>query len=254
MSKDLTDYRASLSEQQRISNLFSLLPDGYGAFALDIGARDGYLSMRLCNYFDFVTALDLEKPQINHPNIKSVQGNINDLEFDDNTFDLVLCAEVLEHIPTTSLEKACAEISRVARHAVLIGVPYRQDLRYGRTTCQTCGLGNPPYGHINSFNEVRLRNLFPKLIWQKHSFVGLNHFETNWLSTILLDYAGNPFGTYDQDEPCIYCHSTIGIPKPRNILQKVATRMAFLINSIQVRCISQKPNWIHVLFKKVPPQ
>lgn len=250
MSKDLTDYRASPSEQERINNLFSLMPTEHKATALDIGARDGYLSIRLCNQFNSVTALDLEKPQIDHPHVKSVQGDITNLQFDDNTFDLVLCAEVLEHIPPDSLQKACTEISRIARHAVLIGVPYRQDLRYGRTTCQSCGRQNPPYGHVNAFDEIRLRNLFLNLVWKKHAFVGSSRSQTNWLSTILLDYAGNPYGTYDQEESCVHCHSIIGMPKPRNILQKAATRIAFIVSSTQVYFISLRPNWIHVLFGK----
>lgn len=245
MTYDLTAYRASELEQCRINDIFSLVPDGINA--LDIGARDGYLSIRLCNHFDSVTALDIETPKINYPNINPVQGNITNLEFDDNAFDFVLCSEVLEHIPTHLLNKAC---SRVARHAILIGVPYRQDLRCGRTTCQTCGSKNPPYGHINSFDEIRLRNLFQKLVWEKHSLVGLNRSRTNWLSTVLMDYAGNPFGTYDQEEFCIFCHSSIGLPKPRNIPEKIATRIGFLVNSIQNNLISAQPTWIHVFFRK----
>ena len=36
-------------------------------------------------------------------------------------FDVVLCVEVLEHIPGKGLEQACRELSRVAKSHVVIG-------------------------------------------------------------------------------------------------------------------------------------
>jgi len=97
----------------------------------------------LVELFDEVTALDLEKPTISHDKIACVQGDIINLDFDDNTFDLVFCAEVLEHIPPHLLERATSELSRVSREFLLIGVPYKQDIRVGRTTCYSCGAKNP---------------------------------------------------------------------------------------------------------------
>ena len=37
------------------------------------------------------------------------------------------------------------------------------------------------------------------------------------LSTLLLDLAGNPFGTYDQEEPCIHCGAKLKPPPRRSI-------------------------------------
>ena len=249
MPSDLTSYRSSLAEQQRIADLFALLPAS-GCNALDIGARDGYFSRMLAERFDRVVALDLEKPDIEHPKIVPMQGNIADSKFSDNQFDAVLCAEVLEHIPPHLLTRSCHEIARIARNKVVIGVPYRQDLRCGRTTCANCGKTNPPWGHVNSFDENRLRMLFPALILEKMTFVGFCCEGTNSISTALLDYAGNPYGTWQQDEPCIHCGGPIGSPKARNPFQRISTRVAFLINRFQGLTIKPHGNWIHVLFAK----
>jgi hypothetical protein len=108
----------------------------------------------------------------------------------------------LEHIP--NVVQACREIERVAGHEVIIGVPYKQDTRLGRTTCRSCGGKNPPWGHVNPFDERRLARLFPGLSIKASSFVGSVRSETNPVSTMLMDMAGNPWGTYEQDEPCIY--------------------------------------------------
>lgn len=251
MSADLTAYRASPTEQQRIADLFELLP-AYGIQALDIGARDGFLAKKLVERFNKVIALDLEKPEIDHPDIESVKGNATDLQFVDNQFDAILCAEVLEHIPEPDLTQACREIARVAGKAVIIGVPYRQDIRSGRTTCSACGKTNPPWGHVNSFDENRLRSLFPTLKWERATLVGSSAVRTNFISAALLDYAGNPYGTWQQDESCVHCGGAIGSPQARNPLQRLATRAAFKLNRLQALVTKPHGNWIHVLFLKPP--
>jgi ubiquinone/menaquinone biosynthesis C-methylase UbiE len=159
---------------------------------LDVGARDGHFSRLLTEHFESVTALDLTVPQIDVEGVRSIQGDVTDLQFPDNNFDVVLCAEVLEHVP--ALQQACSEIARVARHAVVIGVPYRQDTRLDRTTCNHCGKTNPPWGHVNTFDEYKIRRLFPRCSPAKTSFVGSTSDRT-LLSFYFVDGpCGKPMG------------------------------------------------------------
>ncbi|QSP93528.1 class I SAM-dependent methyltransferase [Marinobacter salinisoli] len=101
---DLSQYRESDSERQRAEDLVDHIKKiaAGGGKALDIGARDGYFSLLMTGYFDEVTALDLKKPEIQNDKVSCVEGDLSGLSFDDDTFDLVLCAEVLEHIPPSS--------------------------------------------------------------------------------------------------------------------------------------------------------
>ena len=156
---DLSTYRSSAREQARIADLLASVPKGYPS-VLDIGARDGYISNLLARDFDAVTALDLETPQVSNKKVVAVKGDITKLEYPDNSFDVVVCTEVLEHIPPHLLEQAARETSRVAKYAVLVGVPYKQDRRLGATYCVFCGQQNPRWGHVNDFDEVRLKRLF----------------------------------------------------------------------------------------------
>ncbi len=238
--------RSTAREQTRTADILRLTPEGLSS-ALDIGARDGHFSLLLTERFEEVTALDLETPTISHPNVKCVKGNAAALHFQDGCFDFVLCAEVLEHIPSPMLEAACAELARVTSGYLLVGVPYKQDIRVGRTTCRKCGGKNPPWGHVNSFDETRLQNLFPNLIPVQTSFVGSNHDRTNWLSTILMDLAGNPWGTYAQEESCVHCGEHLSPPPKRNIAQKICTRLGYLVRKTSEKLTSPRPAWIHVL-------
>jgi Methyltransferase domain len=246
---DLTEYRASESERKRIADLTRLLPGDLDS-ALDVGARDGFISKLLVGHFPNVTALDLEEPRIDDERIRCVKGDVTGLNFPDASFDIVLCAEVLEHIPGRTLVRACSELSRVAREYLLIGVPYKQDLRVGRLTCRACGKKNPPWGHVNSFDENSLKKLFPSLDVVCLSFVGEVDAMTNAFSTFLTDLAGNPYGDYSQEEPCVYCRTKFRDPPERNLLQKALTKIACYVNEAQKAFHKRRPNWIHVLFKK----
>lgn len=244
---DLTAYRASERERERVSDLMALLPER-GRRALDIGARDGHLSRLLAERFDEVVALDLEQPAIVHPRVTPVRGNAAALAFDDGAFDAVLCAEVLEHVPPTELNRVAAEIARVTGGCAVIGVPYRQDIRHGRTLCRHCGRRNPPWGHVNAFDERRLTTLFDGLSIDCTSYVGTTRERTNALSATLMDYAGNPYGTYEQEEGCVHCGHRLTTPAARSLPQKIATRAAHLLQRAQTRLARPRPNWIHVRF------
>ncbi len=226
-----------------------LIPSA-GDSALDVGARDGYLSLLLAERFRRVTALDLNQPKIEHERVVCVKGNITSLEYPDDFFDVVLCAEVLEHIPPLVLEKACSELLRVTKNYLVIGVPYRQDIRLGRTTCYSCGNKNPPWGHVNTFDERRLMHLFEEMKAEKIAFSGTCSGTTNFLSCWLMDLAGNPYGEYTQNEPCIHCGAKLVPPPARNLLQKVFTRCAVQVNNVHSVINHMHPNWIHIVFSK----
>lgn len=249
-SLDLSDYRASPQEVARVESLFNLLPNS-GLKVLDIGARDGFMAILLAERFTSVTALDLEMPQIVHPRVVPIKGDIRALPFDDGEFDAVLCAEVLEHIPPQHLPAACSEIARVTNTNAVIGVPFRQDLRIGRTNCRKCGSKNPPWGHLNSFDERKLLELFePEMTPVCTDFVGLNYSRTNSFSVALLDWLGNPFGSYDQEEPCIACGAKLVPPASVPFLDRQLARVAYKLNSLQSTLYLPHANWVHVRFQK----
>ena len=109
---------------------------------------------------------------------------------------------------------------------------------------------NPPWGHVNSFDERAIRDLFPDTLVDSISFVGTNSERTNALSTALMDLAGNPCGTYSQDEPCVHCGQPLSPPPERNFTKKVLTKLAYW--SRNGTAIFAKPhgNWIHMLLSQ----
>src|SRR3989344_108061 len=73
---------------------FSFVEDGVGKIALDICCRDGYWSERLKSRGFEVQALDLDPAYT-----RAIKHNVeNGLPFGSQSFDLVWCTEVIEHL------------------------------------------------------------------------------------------------------------------------------------------------------------
>lgn len=245
---DLEKYPLPEMDQIRVADLIRILPQE-GRTALDVGALWGYFSEYLSRHYEQVTALDLERPQWTLPRVTTVAGDITRLQFPDNSFDTVFCAEVLEHIP--ELEKAVSELARVTARYLVIGVPLEQDLRLGRLNCVHCGRINPPYGHVNRFTEERLKSLFPSLRPQAVSYVLPRKQErTNELSRWLYDFARNPYGDYQRLEPCQYCGGKIIPPPAMNLVERGCAFLALRLNLLQNLASPVRPGWIHVVFRK----
>lgn len=240
--------RANPKQQARIFDLLHILPQGTSV--LEIGARDCYITRLLVDRFDQVTALDLSMPVISHQRVRPIQGDVTALDFPDRSFDVVVCTEVLEHIAPELLQNACNELARVADKYVVIGVPFEQDIRVCRSRCSHCGKRNPPFGHRNSFSEAKLRQLFAGLRTERVSFTGETRERTNFLSAMLLDLAGNPYGTYHQQEGCVHCGKTLQRPGSRSLSSKLAGKVALSIERIQRSLARPRPIWVHILFRK----
>lgn len=240
----------SEAERARTSDLIRILPKG-GGQALDIGARGGRFSRILAEHYQ-VTALDLVKPPFSIPGVETVAGDVTHLESPDESFDCVFCTEVLEHVP--EIERACLEIQRVARRDVVIGVPFRQDLRISRTTCKACGRTSPAWGHVNRFDEKRLVRLFPDLNLITTSYVWPQRRGTNPLAVSLMDLGGNPWGSYDQQEPCVHCGAKLVAPENRGLIQKVCSGAAATLNRLQTAMSAPLATWMHAVFRKKASQ
>lgn len=53
-----------------------------------------------------------------------VQGDVRNLPFANNSFDIVCAFQILEHIPWEDFSKALSELSRVTSKNVIISIPY----------------------------------------------------------------------------------------------------------------------------------
>ena len=85
---------------------------------LEIGIGNGFVSRYLKERGINVTTLDIDKE------LKpDVVGSVLDIPFQCETFQVVTCYEVLEHLPYEDIPKALSEISRVSKQYVILSLP-----------------------------------------------------------------------------------------------------------------------------------
>jgi hypothetical protein len=65
-----------------------------------------------------------------------------------------------------------------------------------------------------------------------------------------MEFAGNPWGTYIQDEPCIFCGAVLVEPERRSFLSKVCSGVAARLDKVQMSFASPHGNWIHMVYSK----
>ncbi|MDB5224833.1 MAG: Methyltransferase type 11 [Candidatus Adlerbacteria bacterium] len=89
------------------------------ASVLEIGVGEGTVARELRNAGVEVITLDID------PDLKpDVVGSITEMPVVDKSVDVVLAAEVLEHIEFTDVPQALRELKRAARTHVVVGLPH----------------------------------------------------------------------------------------------------------------------------------
>jgi len=85
---------------------------------LEIGIGSGFVSRYLKEHKLNVTTLD-----ISHDLYPNVAGSVLAIPFNDESFDVVSCCEVLEHLPYNKFSNALKEIRRVSQKYVVLSLP-----------------------------------------------------------------------------------------------------------------------------------
>lgn len=149
----------SSQEEERIRQTISLIPEGVSSI-LDVGCGDGRITNQLICRYGKVVGLESSREALRYVKAEKVLGNIDYLPLPDRSFDLVLCCEVLEHLPFKVYPKAVEEIERVAAKYIIVTVPSNQDIKASLVTCPYCGCKFNANRHLRSFDSKKLKGLF----------------------------------------------------------------------------------------------
>jgi len=107
-----------------------ILCDLIGERILDIACGKGFLSAEIARRTGKnVTGMDFIAPaQSFEQRLCFRQGAIEKIDCADNSFDTVVSAHTLEHV--VDIERAIAELRRVARQRLIVVVPRQRNYRY----------------------------------------------------------------------------------------------------------------------------
>lgn len=171
---------------------------------LDLGCADGFYSRTLAGRGAILTGvdnnesyLDTSKPGGN-PLFKLADAT--ELPFEDNSFDTVLCSEMLEHV--TRDKAVIKEIYRVLKPSgrLLISVPSADfPFTYDpinfllKKSGKHLPIGIWSFGHLRIYNAQDLKSLLEDVGFETEQIIFLTHalaaFFENYLSTIFQGFA-----------------------------------------------------------------
>jgi 2-polyprenyl-3-methyl-5-hydroxy-6-metoxy-1,4-benzoquinol methylase len=172
-------------KRRLIANLFSTILDAIDRSRpesiLEVGCGEGFMTRAIRDRFPGVplTAVDaseeaLEVARVQNPDVAFRCQDVERLDLEDAGYDLVLCAEVLEHLPRS--ETALRELCRVSRRRLVLSVPNEPYLRMANFAVLNHfrSLGNPP-GHVRHWSTgafvdevsplVRVESVFRPFPW-----------------------------------------------------------------------------------------
>lgn len=156
---------------------------------LDAGCGYGIYSLTLAQYgYKNINSIDIEKVRIDNINntlkelgeyrdsIKTHQGSLTKLPFEDNIFDTIICSEVIEHI--ADHESAIKELSRVLKKGgkLILTVPYNS--KNNQRIYKMFGHERPGYTENDLANAFSPYNIKIQKTWLYEYWLGDKLFKS----------------------------------------------------------------------------
>ena len=169
-------------EKERIEIVKKYIPKDVKTI-LDAGCGNGAISNYL-EGFD-ITAIDQSKEALKYVKSKTIQGSIDNLPFEDKSFDLIICSDVLEHLPEEVYYKTVKEFKRVSKKYILIISPNEEDLEANQCKCYKCGTVFHMNWHIRSISINDIINNFR----DEFAPIYYSYFGEKWTSEPRIKYS-----------------------------------------------------------------
>lgn len=136
---------------------------------LEIGFGDCYLLRLLAPHYECHGA-DISPDIVEHmarelPTVRfAVAGADGRLPYADESFDMFVASEVLEHMNDQQLDRTISEMLRVLKPGgrALVTFPARENLDDNQCYCPNCGTTFHKWGHKQRWDEEKIRKTFCK--------------------------------------------------------------------------------------------
>jgi SAM-dependent methyltransferase len=155
----------------RVAALFEQIAAG-GLYGLDVGCGEGHMlgDLQRRGLLGRMTAVDLDGDRIafaraRYPFCDYQTGDVRQLDFADGTFDYILAAEVLEHLPDP--RRALQELRRVVKPGayLIVSVPHEPFFHWGNLARgKYWDRGGRTPDHLNFWHRREFESLLAEFV------------------------------------------------------------------------------------------
>ncbi len=210
--------RSNRRRHQRIMQKVLALVEPGDAAVLNIGIGNGGLEMQLmeAGYRTFSLdpserAVRMLNGKLNAPAGRFQVGSCRAIPLPDQSMDVIVMSEVIEHLDDPTLAAAMEEINRVLKpRSYLIGTcPDNEDVAGKTLTCPHCEERFHRVGHVRSFTRRTLRSHLSTYfdVLECYSFRGMH---LNWKGTALYWYQSLPYRIAGLIKPSVTVPQSLG--------------------------------------------
>ena len=195
-------------DKPRVETILRLWPGGVDSL-LDVGAGDGRITNVIAGRAHLAVAQDISSGGLRRVAVSAlpVQGTSDRLPYRNGAFDLVMCAEVIEHLPDEVLRRTVAEAARVSRRYILVTTPFEERLENGLIQCDRCKTWFHGSLHCQSFSRARMEALFggAGLRVAAYASSGAQLYRSVWLGKVTRALTGYYGGFWHPQLRCPVC-------------------------------------------------
>jgi SAM-dependent methyltransferase len=152
-------------DQRRVEDIARSIPDDVSTLA-DVGCGNGlFLNHIVDAYpgrFERLVGVDRSQAALAHVRAETMTASIDELPFADGELDAVTCLQVIEHLPLEVYDRGLAELARVARRYVILGVPYDENIRDQLSECPSCCTQFNANFHMRSYGDADMASLLAR--------------------------------------------------------------------------------------------
>jgi SAM-dependent methyltransferase len=242
------------SDEERVRNIVDAIPEDVRAI-LDVGLGGGFIFREIKKKGGMrCFGIDISPDLVNRLKDPRVcVADAGSVPFKDRQFDLVLSADLLEHVKDEFFGESISELKRVSRKYILINSPFKDAIDWPVALCNKCNKEFNVYGHIRAVDAELIKRLFPK---EEFDIISMKVFgkKRDARPSVIVRAARKLGKVYSAEGAlCPYCFND-SIERPsRNAIEvcfgKVSAAIFFLMDRLTPSVLKQGSE-ISVLLRK----